>query len=749
MAADATAASVYQGLVKNADPIGAFSAGVQLRSNLQKIDLAAQAGQMDTLLNIVKLQNDQADARIKEQLAKEQQQLAWYNAETNRINAMRPRTTSGSSNTSGYAMPQIIDHGDGSFDIAMPGEQAPTSGEGDMTMPEAGGVLPLTSGPEDASLLPMGGSAPVEPGMAPLPGMGIGRGMTVASASQPSGRQQPTGSHIPGMPDPFGTAPVAAQQPTVAGPSGMAQATTASTKKGKFEIGSFNPKTGSMSLRPIAEKDKEDAPVQPAPPEVLQKWSAIYDGFGKVAVPTTEKGFPQGFKFEDKPTLHGKDIGDLSADEQKRFGTMATELMTIARDMRMPTPEAKMAAVGVTDPAKMTEQLWKDGWNKVAGPGAADVLVMKATELAGFKNLMLGTNVHRPETILEQMGVDTAGMMPKQRGPAGGQVSVANSGQASADGTPGAPSSATQVAGMLQPGNLNPFNRKVLQNADGTSSTASTISIGTDKGEVLIPTVVDGKRLTESAAIAHYKKTGQHFGVFNSPESANAFAADLHNRMAASATGDDTALIARLESETAEEADPKIKAQKEAVIASLRARQQRMAAQKPSGSSTGGEERDAAGFIVRKPTQTVTPYETKRRAAGTQWEDNKQKAIRAMRDTLDQSEFRRLREGTASSGDPSAGIPSIGDSAETLRAQWVSKNAGKLGIKTKDGKPPKMDSVIFTDHEGREVKLREILDAVFADARFNNPESQTRASSGKSSGGNAYSVTVGKAAEVK
>lgn len=96
--------------------------------------------------------------------------------------------------------------------------------------------------------------------------------------------------------------------------------------------------------------------------------------------------------------------------------------------------------------------------------------------------------------------------------------------------------------GMVQPGNLDAYNRKVLHNPDGSYSTASTISIGTDKGEVLIPTVVDGQRLSSQDAIAHYRKTGENFGTFSTPSDADAFAVSLHNSQAAQRDKDGTAL---------------------------------------------------------------------------------------------------------------------------------------------------------------------------------------------------------------
>ncbi len=83
------------------------------------------------------------------------------------------------------------------------------------------------------------------------------------------------------------------------------------------------------------------------------------------------------------------------------------------------------------------------------------------------------------------------------------------------------------------PGNIDLSKRKVLKNPDGSISTESSISIGTDKGEVLIPTVVDGKRLSKADAIAHYKATGQHLGIFASADDADAYAEALHRKQGA------------------------------------------------------------------------------------------------------------------------------------------------------------------------------------------------------------------------
>jgi hypothetical protein len=81
--------------------------------------------------------------------------------------------------------------------------------------------------------------------------------------------------------------------------------------------------------------------------------------------------------------------------------------------------------------------------------------------------------------------------------------------------------------GLLEPGNIDLTKRKVLKNADGSISTISSMSVNFDGKEVLIPTVVDGKRLSEDEAIEHYKKTGEHLGMFDTPENAEAFAKSI------------------------------------------------------------------------------------------------------------------------------------------------------------------------------------------------------------------------------
>lgn len=203
-----------------------------------------------------------------------------------------------------------------------------------------------------------------------------------------------------------------------------------------------------------------------------------------------------------------------------------------ARDaaLQLPLPEALKAFISPPEPLRPAGQ-GKPWWS---GPANALQAAGQVTEEAG-KSLAVP---REREGVVSEVLSGLGQFVPLIAASLMGQPELATAmfvGQGAGDMAASIDRDAAvpelpAPAGLVEPGNIKSlFDRPILHNADGSYSTTSSISFEQDGKEILVPTVIDGKRLSNDEAIAHYNATGENLGKFNSPESADAYAETLHN----------------------------------------------------------------------------------------------------------------------------------------------------------------------------------------------------------------------------
>jgi hypothetical protein len=80
---------------------------------------------------------------------------------------------------------------------------------------------------------------------------------------------------------------------------------------------------------------------------------------------------------------------------------------------------------------------------------------------------------------------------------------------------------------------LDLAHRPNVQNADGSVSTIRSMGVNLDGKEYLIPTVSkDGRIMTPDEAVAEFRRTGEHIGVYPSIEASDRAAQMYHEDQA-------------------------------------------------------------------------------------------------------------------------------------------------------------------------------------------------------------------------
>lgn len=78
---------------------------------------------------------------------------------------------------------------------------------------------------------------------------------------------------------------------------------------------------------------------------------------------------------------------------------------------------------------------------------------------------------------------------------------------------------------LLLPGNIDLQDRPCVSMPNESLSSVLSVGVEFDGWEVLIPTIVNGRALSEEEAVEHHLSTGEHLGKFRVPEMARRYAA--------------------------------------------------------------------------------------------------------------------------------------------------------------------------------------------------------------------------------
>jgi len=181
----------------------------------------------------------------------------------------------------------------------------------------------------------------------------------------------------------------------------------------------------------------------------------------------------------------------------------------------------------------LMQQYIQDGWNKRADSEEDEIAytdnVIQAAVGSGVQ-LASGIAPQSATQAVNQKPIEEPGYPDDALGP--NDTALMPGGALVLDASNASQKSTEQEdpIGQFGAGNIDLDNRKVYTNPDGSFSTERSFSVEIDGKEVLLPSIIDGKPVSQDEAIKHYDETGEYLGKFDSVEEADAYAEALHER---------------------------------------------------------------------------------------------------------------------------------------------------------------------------------------------------------------------------
>jgi len=268
---------------------------------------------------------------------------------------------------------------------------------------------------------------------------------------------------------------------------------------------------------------------------------------GPAVVAVNPSVYPYGTIFRNTQTNEVFLAGDKHGNENPRVVDLYSTPSAYKRESgTMPlVPIDRIATNQIPKSYSGVSELLANYGKVPEGEGAYTSLGKTQQQEDPFADLIpqaQGTNAPAQAQAQEQAADPFADLLPQQQGQAQPNPDAAfltsptptpeQTGKAI--NLPAIPSQEQpKIEGQVEAGNIDINKRPVVKNADGTISTVRSISIGTDKGETLIPTVSeDGRIMSNDEAIAQYKQTGKNLGTFANVDAANNYAQQLHTNQA-------------------------------------------------------------------------------------------------------------------------------------------------------------------------------------------------------------------------